>query len=110
MSRKFAMNRLFSEDKSFVRNLSKSECNELMCNIFQTFGNVYTYAKWLKHSSLFLALRGHTSELKVCHEWLFTRDKDGQKASVLCEFVNIFHTFGVIYTDVEWLNTSVVCF
>ena len=41
---------------------------------------------------------------------LFNQDKYVQKVSVVGEFVNIFHTFGVIYTDVEWLNTSVVCF
>ena len=29
--------------------------------------------------------------------------------SELGEFVNIFHTFVDVYTDVESLNTSVVC-
>ena len=39
---------------------------------------------------------------------LFNEDKNGQKVSVLGEFVNILHKFGVIYTDVEWLKTSAV--
>ena len=41
---------------------------------------------------------------------LFNQDKPffckGQKVSELVEFVNISQTFGDVYTDVEWLNTS----
>ena len=41
MSWKFAMNRWLSDDKSFFVTV-QSECNELMCEHFHTFGNVYT--------------------------------------------------------------------
>ena len=34
---------------------------------------------------------------------------NGQKVCVLVEFVNLFSTFGNVYTDVELLKTSIVC-
>ena len=44
---------------------------------------------------------------------LFNQDKSffvtDQKVSEQGEFVNIYHTFGDVYTDVDWLNTSAVC-
>ena len=43
---------------------------------------------------------------------LFNQDKsflcNGQKVSEYGEFLNILHTFGDVFTDVAWLNTSVV--
>ena len=47
-------------------------------------------------------------------EWTHSKRTSGQvetdkKCSVNWVFVNIFNTFGDVYTDVEWLNTSVVC-
>ena len=59
--------------------------------------------------SLFLALEDILMSWNLSMNRLFNQDKDGQKVSVLGEFVNIFHTFGDVYTDVDWLNTSVVC-
>ena len=44
---------------------------------------------------------------------LFNQDKSffvtDKLVSELVEIVNICQTFGDVYTDVKWLNTSVVC-
>ena len=63
------------------------------------------------HLCLFLAYEDILVSWKFAMNRLFNQDKNGQKVSVHFEFVNIFvHTFGDVYTDVERLNTSVVCF
>ena len=63
--------------------------------------------------SLFLAQEDMTNELKPCHEWIVQWRQDifsyRQKVSVLGEFVKVFYTYADVYTDIELLNTSVVC-
>ena len=65
------------------------------------------------HQLFVLSIRGPPNELKLCHEKIVHPRQvifcNRQKARVLCEFVKIYDTFCDVYTDVEWLNTSVVC-
>ena len=108
MSWNLTVNRLFSQDKSFFVSDKKWV---LWVNLGKYPPHLATSTVMLgdwTHLYFVLSMRGHPHELKPCHSQsrlvIFLWE---EKVSVLGEFMKTFPTFGNVYTDVGWLNTSV---
>ena len=108
-----SINGLFSQHSHFLYQI-KSECTGWILWKFPAHFATSTLmlGDW-KHLKFVLHIRGHSNELIAYHEEIVQSRQvifcNRQKVRVLVEFVKIFPTFGDMYTDVEWLNTSVVC-
>ena len=107
----------YAKNKLQMCSVTQHQCRRRqMCENVQTFIH-YTHF-WTVTKNVVL-LNNLFRGLYIPLSWyvavnrLFSQDKSffcNRQVSALVEFLNILHTFGAIYTDVEWVNTSVVCF
>ena len=122
------LNNLFTVRFQLIRMSSYAKNKLQMCSVTQhqcrrrqmwgKFSQIhpehslfFCYKKWLVlteqsiHGKVFIRMSSWVRQTT----YVFSQVNSVTKKDVWVKFVKFTHTFGDVYTDVGWLNTSVVC-